>query len=181
MGQISYQFTDFDYSVGVHTPHTLTWTVSDGATSFSTTSVITLDHAPVATVTNVTLNPNATTVAASTLLTTYDQSNDPIAFYAFKVTGNGHFFLNGVVQPNNQEIDVTAAQLSQFTYESGGGTDPLQVRVSDGTAWSAWQSFTVTGPAAAQVEAAGSTNLVQAGTTFISAGSGPCCRSAARS
>ncbi len=173
LSQISYQWTGTDGSVGIHTPHTLTWTVNDGTASFGTTSVITIDRAPVATVTNVTLNPNATTVAAATLLTASDQDNDPIAVYAFKVTGNGHFFLNGVVQPNNQEIDVTAAQLAQLTYQSGGGSDSLQVRVSDGTAWSSWQSFTVTAPAAVQIEAAGPTSLVQVGNNYYLGVIGP--------
>ena len=52
-----------------------------------------------------------------------------------------------MAQANNQEIDVTAAQLSQLTYQSGpGSTDTLEVRVNDGTLWSSWGSFTATAP-----------------------------------
>ncbi len=98
-------------------------------------------------VANVTLSSNSTPVAASSFVTASDPDSDAIVTYAFKDTSHGQFFLNGVAQPNNQEIDVTAAQLSQLTYESFGGADSVQVRVSDGTLWSAWQSFTVTGPA----------------------------------
>jgi hypothetical protein len=47
-----------------------------------------------------------------------------------------------------QEIDVTAAQLSQLSYQSGSGADTLWVRANDGTQWSGWSnSFTVTGQA----------------------------------
>ena len=64
-------------------------------------------------------------------------------------TGPGHFVLNGVAEPNNQEIDVTAAQLSQLTYQSAPGTiDTLQIRAEDATAWGDWSSFTVTAPSA---------------------------------
>ena len=55
--------------------------------------------------------------------------------------------LNGVAQGTNQEIDVSAAQLSQLSYQSGSGADTLWVRANDGTQWSAWSSpFTVTAP-----------------------------------
>ena len=61
--------------------------------------------------------------------------------------GGGHFVLNGVAQGTNQEIDVTAAQLSQLSYQSGSGADTLWVRANDGTQWGNWSSsFTVTAP-----------------------------------
>jgi hypothetical protein len=126
----------------------VTWTVNDGTSNLSTTSQIAIDRAPMVTAANVALNANLTTLAASSLFTASDLDGDAIASYALKDTGNGHFVLNGVVQANNQEIDVTAAQLSQLTYQTAGGTDSLQVRVNDGTLWSSWQSFSVTGPTA---------------------------------
>src|SRR5205807_5139852 len=55
--------------------------------------------------------------------------------------------LNGVAQPANQAINVTAAQLSQLTYQSGSGADTVWVKAYDGVQWSAWSSaFTVTAP-----------------------------------
>ena len=82
-------------------------------------------------------------------------------------TGSGHFVLNGVVQANNQEIDVTAAQLSQLTYQSvpGSSADTVQVRVNDGTLWSNWTSFTVTAPPVV-IQTDGSTTLTEIGNTF---------------
>jgi hypothetical protein len=59
--------------------------------------------------------------------------------------GGGHFLVNGVTQPTNGDIYVTAAQLAQTTYQSGNGTDTLWVRANEGTQWSTWSpSFTVT-------------------------------------
>ena len=86
--------------------------------------------------------------AASSLFTVSDADGDTITTYAFWDTGGGgHFMLNGVAQGTNQEIDVTAAQLSQLSYQSGSGPDTLWVRANDGTQWSNWSSsFTVTAP-----------------------------------
>ena len=177
LSEITYQDAGTDSSIGGHPQRTVTWTVNDGTYNLSTTSQVAIERAPVATVANVVLNANFTTVAASSLLTSSDPDGDAITKYEFMDTGNGHFVLNGVAQGNNQEIDVTVAQLSQLTYQTAGGTDSLQVRVNDGTLWSTWQSFTVTGPAATVIEAFGSTSLVEVGSNFyldsISSGSGP--------
>jgi probable HAF family extracellular repeat protein len=86
--------------------------------------------------------------AASSLFTASDP--DAIATFGFWDTGigGGHFVLDGVAQGSDQEIDVTAAQLSRLSYQSGSGTDTLWVRANDGTQWSPWSSsFTVTGQA----------------------------------
>jgi 20S proteasome alpha/beta subunit len=140
------------------------------------TVTVPANHAPVAKGSNKTVTYNQS-IAASSLLTASDPDGDAITNYGFINTGNGHFVLNGVAQGNNQEIDVTAAQLSQLTFQSVGGTDSLQVRVNDGALWSTWQSLTVTGPAATVIAASGSASLVEVGNNFylnsISSGSGP--------
>src|SRR5205814_1387189 len=79
----------------------------------------------------------------------------------------GHFVLNGVAQANDQEIDVSAAQLSQLSYQNALGTDSVQIRVNDGTLWSAWQSFTITSPAVTVIESFGSTKLDQIGSDYF--------------
>src|SRR5262249_19118309 len=43
-------------------------------------------------------------------------------------------------------LDVTAAQLSQLSYQSGSGTDVVAVRASDGMQWSNWALFNVNAP-----------------------------------
>ena len=98
------------------------------------------------TVANVILSQAS--VAASSLFTASDAGGLAITEYGFADTGNGHFVLNGVAQPDNQEIDVTAAQLSQLTYQSVlGTTDTLAVRAEDQFGWSGWTNFVVTAPA----------------------------------
>src|SRR5205085_11643761 len=105
-----------------------------------------IEQAPVVTALNPTLTHNQS-VAASTLFTATDPNGDAITTYALKdLTGNGHFVVNGVVQATNVEIDLTAAQLAQTTYQSGSGSDQISIRASDGTLWSAWQTATVTAP-----------------------------------
>jgi hypothetical protein len=102
--------------------------------------------APVETVANVELSKGQSTIAASSLFTASDPDGDTITKYAFWNTGagGGHFMLNGVAQGSGQEIDVSAAQLSQLSYQSGSGADTLWVRANDGYAWGTWsQSFGV--------------------------------------
>ena len=104
------------------------------------------NQAPLVTASNIVMSNNQT-VAASSLFTATDPDGDTITTYALKdVTGNGHFVVNGVAQATNVEIDLTAAQLAQTTYQAGSGSDQISIRASDGTLWSAWQTATVTAP-----------------------------------
>ena len=106
------------------------------------------------------------------MFTASDPGGHIITEYGFEDTGSGHFVLNGVAQANNQEIDVTAAQLSQLSFQSIAGTaDTLQVRAYDGSAWSNWTSFTVTAPPLL-IQTDGSTSLVEIGNNYFLEGSG---------
>ena len=154
---------------GSHLQDVFAYTVSDGNGGTATASLtVTLERAPVVTAGNVTLGTGQTSVAASSLFSAVDPDGNSIATYAFMDTGPGHFVLNGVVEPNNQEIDVTAAQLSQLTYQSipGSAPDTLEVRVNDGTLWSNWTSFTVTPPLVV-IQTDGATSLVQVGANYF--------------
>jgi probable HAF family extracellular repeat protein len=87
--------------------------------------------------------------AAQSLFTASDPDGDTITQYGFWNTGSGggHFVLNGVLQPSNQEVDVSATQLAPLTYQSGSGTNTLWVRAYDGMVWGPWsQALTVTAP-----------------------------------
>ncbi len=91
-------------------------------------------------------------LAASALFTVSDPDGDAIAQYDFWDTGGGggHFLVNGVTQPINGDIIVSASQLAQTTYRPGSGTDTLWVKAYDGAQWSGWsQAFTVTAHIAA--------------------------------
>src|SRR5262249_24715966 len=54
-----------------------------------------------------------------------------------------------------------------LSYQNAPGTDAVQVRASDGTMWSNWASFTVTGPVPRVIEAFGSTDLDQVGSNYF--------------
>ena len=154
-------------ATGSHLQDIFSYTVSDGNGGTANASLtITLDRAPLVAASNVTLSAGETTVASSLFRAT-DADGNSVTTYAFENTGPGHFVLNGsIVEPNNQEIDVSAAQLSQLTYQStAGSVDTLEVRVNDGTLWSNWTSFTVTPTELIQTD--GSTSLVESGANFV--------------
>ena len=133
---------------GSHLLDVFAYTTSDGnGGTAGATLTITLERPPAVTAANVALGAGQASVAATSLFTASDPDGNTITTYGFMDTGNGHFVLNGVVQANNQEIDVTAAQLSQLTYQSvPGSLDTLEIRVNDGTLWSNWTGFTVAAP-----------------------------------
>ena len=54
--------------------------------------------------------------------------------------------VGGVAQGTDQHIDVTAAQLSSTTFQSGSGSDDLWVRAFDGIGWGVWKEFHVNAP-----------------------------------
>ena len=135
---------------------------------------------PTVAVTNVTLSAADASVPASSLFTASAQNGEPITTYGFMDTGPGYFVLEGTDEPNNHEIDVTAAQLPQLTYQSAPGTiDTLQIRAEDATGWSAWASFTATAPPLViqtDTGSVGSTSLTEVANDYFldnSSGSGP--------
>jgi glucose/arabinose dehydrogenase len=166
LSQVSYQDTGTDSSTGSHPQRTVSWTANDGSSSFSAASQIAIERSPVVTASNVMLNAGYMLVAATSLFSASDPDNDAIVTYGFKDTGTGHFVLGGTAQPNNIEIDVTASQLPQLSYQNAPGTDTVQIRASDGTMWSNWASFTVTGPAVKVVQTDGPTSLTEVGNHF---------------
>jgi hypothetical protein len=121
------------------------------------------DQAPVVTALDKVV-PHATSfpqsiLLASSLFSVSDADADPITNYQFwdstPDAQSGYWVANGVHQGANQAIDVTAAQLSQTTFDYGSETDDLWVRAYDGAQWSAWKEFHVIAPAnhAAQIAA----------------------------
>jgi Ca2+-binding RTX toxin-like protein len=142
LSQLTYQSGSGADTLWVRANDGTQW--SPWSSSFMVTAPI--DAAPVETVANVELSKGQSTIAASSLFTASDPDGDTITKYAFWNTGagGGHFMLNGVAQGSGQEIDVSAAQLSQLSYQSGSGADTLWVRANDGYGWGAWsQSFGV--------------------------------------
>ena len=125
------------------------------------------DHAPVASASAFTAAHAQTSVAASILFSATDPDSDTITQYAlWDSNGNGAWVVNGAVQATNAEIDITAAQLAQTSYQFGSAPDQLWVRAYDGTLWGAWVPFTATpGPDRAPVASASAFTAAHAQTS----------------
>ena len=110
--------------------------------TFTVTSRV--NSAPVVAAKEQTVAKNAS-FAASSLFSVSDADGDAITAYRFRdaTAGNssGHFVVNGVTQGANQTINMSAAQLSQTTFQTGTTADNLWVQAFDGQAWSAWTQF----------------------------------------
>ncbi|WP_461314829.1 AIDA repeat-containing protein [Bradyrhizobium embrapense] len=156
LSQVSYVF-----GPGGSASDTLWVKANDGSMwsawkSFTATAT---NQAPTVSVANV-VTVSGQTFAASNLFSATDADGDAITKYAlWDSNTNGHWSVNGATQAANTEIDITAAQLSQTTYQAGSGTDQLWIRANDGIAWGAWQPFNVTGESSGNATIAAGTTL----------------------
>ena len=111
-----------------------------GLGAFTTFTVTAAAHAPTAAPTVTAANelqaPNLA-LAGSSLFSGTAFGNNTITSYEVEdtTTDSGHWMFNGMVEPTNQIIDVTAAQLSELTFDTGYGSDTLKVRANDGSQW----------------------------------------------
>ncbi|OKO75868.1 hypothetical protein AC628_19205 [Bradyrhizobium sp. NAS96.2] len=89
-------------------------------------------------------------MAASALFSATDSDGDTITNYQLwdstSDPSSGHWVVGGAAQGSNVAIDVTAAQLSSTSFQSGSGSDDLWARAYDGVAWGPWKEFHVTAP-----------------------------------
>ena len=99
---------------------------------------------------SVSVAENASIPASSLITSISNLSGDSITDYAFwdGGTGNGHFTVNGTIQPDGQWIVVNASNLSSIQYVGGAspGSEQLFVEVYDATTgtWSNYSSLTAT-------------------------------------
>jgi hypothetical protein len=148
------QLSQVTYVPVVGSSDDLQISASDGALSSNVASLHVngpVNHAPVVTIPNATVNASSTAaITMSTLFSANDSDGDTLVYLFYDTTvGGGRIYLNGVAQPegNNQGFLVTAAQLPQVTFVPGpGSSDDLQVGASDGTSFSGWQNLHVNGP-----------------------------------
>jgi azurin len=88
-------------------------------------------------------------LSAASLFATSDADGDAMTQYEFLDVGvgGGRFRVNGTPmgEGDGSNWTVSAAQLAQTTYTggAGAGSETIWVRASDGTAWSAWKSWTM--------------------------------------
>ncbi|HEY5067724.1 MAG TPA: DUF4347 domain-containing protein [Xanthobacteraceae bacterium] len=122
-----------------------------GLGAFTTFTVTAAAHAPTTAPTVTAANelqaPNLA-LAGSSLFSGTAFGGNTITSYEVEdiTTDSGHWVFNGTVEPTNQVIDVTVAQLAQLSFDTGYGSDTLMVRANDGTQWGSFTSFTVTPP-----------------------------------
>jgi hypothetical protein len=119
-----------------------------GNTSFSQFHVnvgAATDQAPVVTIPSANVSASAgQVIAASSLFSVSDPSGGPLTYFLYDGTVNGgHFVVNGMVEPAQTVIALSAAQLTQTTFVAGaaGGSDALAVMAYDGQAYSGNTSF----------------------------------------
>ncbi|SED91990.1 autotransporter passenger strand-loop-strand repeat-containing protein [Bradyrhizobium erythrophlei] len=166
LSQVSYVF-----GPGGSPSDTLYVRANDGSewSSWKAFTATATNQAPTVAVSNV-VTVSGQTFAAANLVTATDADGDAITKYAlWDSNTNGRWNVGGVNEPANTEIDVTAAQLAQVTYQAGSGTDQLWIRANDGTAWGAWQSFNVTGesPSSATIVPSGTLELTGASNASV--------------
>ncbi len=77
-----------------------------------------------------------------------DADNSTPRKYRFRdsAVGGGHLFLNGIIQAENVEFEITAGQLGQVEYYTGdqAAAESIFVSASDGRFWSNWEQIAVT-------------------------------------
>jgi microcystin-dependent protein len=107
-----------------------------------------LNHAPVVTVPQQTVQATVGPTLMSSLFSVTDAENDALSYVFYDATaGGGHFEVNGVAQAANQIFAVTALQLAQTIFvPAANASDDLLVGASDGHAFSGWSSLHVDGP-----------------------------------
>jgi len=108
-----------------------------------------VDHTPVAAAPGYVAS-RGEAIALSHLFSVIDGDSDTITKYQFwdstHEATSGHFVVDGVAQDAGHAIDVSLAQLSNATFQSGSGPDDLWVRAFDGIMWGGWQEFHVNAP-----------------------------------
>jgi hypothetical protein len=107
------------------------------------------DHAPIVSAADYTAS-HGLNIPATSLFSVSDLDSDAITAYQLWDStpdpSSGSWIVGGVAQPAGQTINVTSAQFSSTTFQSGSGSDHLWVRAFDGILWSDWVSFNVNAP-----------------------------------
>jgi len=144
----------------------LAWSAADTAVWAPFTVSPPVNHAPVVATTNIRASAGQSITLAD-LITVSDTDGDAMTRYQlYDATGNassGHFVVNGVAQPSNIVIDLTATQAAQTSFVAGAVNDDIQIRVYDGQAWSAadtanWAPFAL-GPTTNNAPVVTTTNI----------------------
>lgn len=173
------------WSVGVSEDIGADFRNSGGVTTTTTTTTTVtapVNHAPAVVATSGSIAASGT-VAVSSLFSVTDSDGDAITKYEFwdstGTAGSGYVSVGGTGRGANTTISVSASQLSSVSFVggSGGGSDQLWVRASDGTEWSDWTQWTMTTTAVVPPTASASHGTIGSGvsvavSTLFTAGAG---------
>jgi hypothetical protein len=116
--------------------------------TFTVTSAAHVSTAPPTVTAANELEAPSLTLAASSLFSATASGGNSVVSYEVEDTtsDSGHWVFNGVAEPANQLVLVSAAQLSQLSFVTGYGSDTLMVRPNDGSQWGNYTTFTVAPP-----------------------------------
>ncbi|MEO8442033.1 MAG: pre-peptidase C-terminal domain-containing protein, partial [Betaproteobacteria bacterium] len=167
------QLANVSYVGGTTSGSETLWArASDGIDwgAFTTWTMSTVNHTPVVTASNNTVQVNQTVPMSMLFSATDADSGDAITQYRFwdDTAGGGYFTLNGVAQPwSGSSMTVSAAQLANVAYVGGStnGSETLWAKAYDGFEWGAFTTWTMTTTTADSAgNTAGAARAVQLGT-----------------
>ena len=148
------QLSSLQYGFGGGGTSDIIWAQAYDGYAWSTWASFTVaavtNVAPIASVQNLAPGKGTTFIAGASLFTVTDPDDANMAKYRFfdGTAGNGCFQLNGDDQVELKNIEINASDLANFRFRtSTSGSDVLWVQAFNGTAWSAWKTFTVAAPA----------------------------------
>jgi len=160
------QLSGLSFTAGTNTSGTVTDTLEVAASdvagfgAFTSFTVTAAAHAPTTaptvTASSETVLPESNLAASSLFSGTAFGNNSIVGYEVEDTTSNSGSW---IFEPVNQVIDVTTAQLSELSFQTGFGTDTLKVRANDGTQWGNYTTFTISPKANAAPPAGTSTVL----------------------
>ncbi|WP_231704120.1 M10 family metallopeptidase [Cochlodiniinecator piscidefendens] len=123
------------------------WSAWDSFTLTTTADPSAGNVAPVATIEDLSLDPNAWNLIGNAV--TYSDANNDAAtqYEIWDNQGTNSFWVQGVGTVNAASgYEITADQLAGLWVQgaASGGTQTLWIRANDGTEWGAWDSFDLT-------------------------------------
>ena len=129
---------------------TMTVNVSDGSLSagadtFTITSIA-ANVAPTVNLTDLSMNPGDPSVLASSYISPSDSDGDDMTYILWDgslAPNSGYFELDGETVANETEITQDEFDRLRIVAGSDTGTEELWIRVSDGAAYTSWDSLTL--------------------------------------
>ena len=99
---------------------------------------------PTITAANLVATVGTTFAATSLFITTAPAGSTVVSYELVDTTPNtGTWTLGGVLEPANQAVYVTAAQLAELSFQTNFAAATIMVRANDGSQWSNYTTFQI--------------------------------------